>query len=56
MELISRFRFLNHLFFKARLSETIKLTKKWNYYFAGITIGQWGFGIIWRDKKDEGPK
>lgn len=56
MKLIGRFKILNHLFFKARLSETIKLTKKWNYYFAGITLGQYGFGIIWRKRKDEEPK
>lgn len=44
---------LKKLFWKARLSDTIKMTPWWTYHFTGITFGQYGFGIIWRKRKDE---
>jgi len=42
---------LKKLFWKAHLSDTIKQTPHWTYYFIGITLGQYGFGVIWRKLK-----
>jgi hypothetical protein len=35
---------------KAQLGKTVKMCKDWTWYFCGFTIGQYGFGIIWRNK------
>jgi hypothetical protein len=39
---------------KAPLSRAIELSNflksRWAYHFSGITLGQWGFGFIWREK------
>ena len=43
-------------FRKAFLSVAFEMTKKkWNWYFCGITINKahYGFGFVWRKKKDE---
>lgn len=42
-------------FRKALLDETIKMCQGlgWVWYFYGLTIGQYGFGIIWREKECE---
>lgn len=44
---------MNHLFRKGPLSKLIRMHSMWEYYFCGITIKQWGFGIVWRKKKVE---
>lgn len=43
-----------YLFWKAPLSKAIRMFSSWEYYFSGITIKQFGFGIIWRKRKENG--
>jgi hypothetical protein len=43
---------------KGQVNNLINMTSKnWKYYFSGITIKNFGFGVFWREKiKAKGKK